>query len=245
MIDRRTAATDAFPVSQRNRIKRLHERGRYDRNAVFAVLDAGFFCHVAYVIDGQPYCTPTIHWREGDVLYWHGSSASRMMRHLRSGTPVCVTVSHLDGLVLARSAFHHSVNYRSAMCFGAARIVVNAEEKARALDAFVNRLYPGRAEQLRPIRPQEVKAAMVVAMRIDQGSAKVRAAGVSDDEEDYELPIWAGVIPVRTLVGEAEPCARLRPDVARPEGLAAYRAGRTLDEALVETQRSYGDDRAR
>ncbi|MGO4870122.1 MAG: pyridoxamine 5'-phosphate oxidase family protein [Roseiarcus sp.] len=245
MTDRQTAETDAFPVAERNRIKRLHERGAYDRDAVYGVLDAGFFCHVAYVIDDQPYCTPTIHWREGDVLYWHGSSASRMLRHLRAGTPVCLTVSHLDGLVLARSAFHHSVNYRSAMCFGVARIVEDAEQKARALDGIVNRLYPGRAEQLRPIQSQEIKATMVVSMRIDEASTKVRAAGASDDEEDYDLPIWAGVIPVRTLVGDAEPCARLRPDVARPDGLAAYRAGRELDEALVETQRNYEERSSR
>ncbi len=245
MIDSQTAFSNAFAVTERNRIKRLHERGSYDRDAVFGVLDAGFFCHVAYVIDGQPYCTPTIHWREGDVLYWHGSSASRMLRHLRQGTPVCLTVSHLDGLVLARSAFHHSVNYRSALCFGVARIVDDAEEKARALEAIVNRFYPGRTDELRPIQPQEAKATTVVSMRIDEASAKTRAAGVSDDEEDYSLPIWAGVIPVRTIVGDAEPCSRLQPNVARPDGLAAYRAGRGLDEALVETQRSYEGDSAR
>jgi nitroimidazol reductase NimA-like FMN-containing flavoprotein (pyridoxamine 5'-phosphate oxidase superfamily) len=245
MIDSQTAASHAFPVTERNRIKRLHERGSYDRDVVFGVLDAGFLCHIAYVIDGQPYCTPTIHWREGDVLYWHGSSASRMLRRLRSGTPVCLTVSQLDGLVLARSAFHHSVNYRSALCFGVARIVDDAGAKARALHGIVNRFYPGRAEQLRPIQPQEIKATMVVSMRIDEASAKIRAAGVSDDEEDYDLPIWAGLIPVRTIIEEAEPCSRLSPGSARPDGLAAYRAGRGLNEALVETQRNYEADIAR
>jgi hypothetical protein len=111
-----TAPSDSFPVTERNRVKRMHERGSYDQAAVFAVLDASLLCHVAYVLDEQPYCTPTIHWREGDVLYWHGSSASRMLRHLRAGTKVCLTVALLDGLVMARSGFNHSANYRSAMC---------------------------------------------------------------------------------------------------------------------------------
>jgi nitroimidazol reductase NimA-like FMN-containing flavoprotein (pyridoxamine 5'-phosphate oxidase superfamily) len=245
MIESRPATPESFPVTERNRVKRVHERGSYDRDAVYAVLDSGFFCHVAYAIDGQPFCTPTIHWREGDVLYWHGSSASRMLRHLREGTPACVTVSHLDGLVLARSAFHHSVNFRSAMCFGVARMVEDAAEKARALAAIVDRLYPGRNARLRPIQPQEIKATMVIAMRIDEASAKVRAAGAKDDEEDYALPIWAGVIPVRTVVGEVEPCSRLAPEVARPEELTPYRAGARLDDALVANQRLYEDGAAR
>ncbi len=123
MTDSPDAVTEAFPVTPRNRIKRHPERGSYDRAAVFAILDAGLLCHVAYVLDGMPFCTPTTFWREDDVLYWHGSSASRMLRHLRVGTPACLTVSHLDGLVLARCGFNHSADYRSAMCFGTARIV--------------------------------------------------------------------------------------------------------------------------
>jgi nitroimidazol reductase NimA-like FMN-containing flavoprotein (pyridoxamine 5'-phosphate oxidase superfamily) len=230
---------EAFPITSRNRVKRLHERGSYDRAAVFPIVDAGLLCHVAYVLDGQPYCTPTIHWREDDVLYWHGSSASRMLRHLRAGTPACLTVSHLDGLVLARSGFNHSANYRSAMCFGTARIIDDPEEKARALLSVVNRFYPGRAETLRPISTQEAKATMVIGMRIEEASAKARAKGVGDDEEDYDHPVWAGVIPVKTMVGAEEPCPRLLPGLSRPEGLSAYREGRRLDEALIETQRLY------
>ena len=136
----------------------------------------GMLAHLAYVIDGQPYCTPTLYWRDGDRLYWHGSSASRMLRHLRDGVDVCLTVSHLDGLVLARSAFHHSLNYRSAMCFGVARLVDDAEEKARSLVAFVDRLYPGRSATLRPMRKQEAKATAVAVVRIEEASAKTRAA---------------------------------------------------------------------
>lgn len=237
-----TAVSDSFPVSPRNRVKRSHDRGSYDKAAVFAVLDAGLLCHVSYVIEGQPYCTPTLFWREDDVLYWHGSSASRMLRHLKLGTPACLTVSHLDGLVLARSGFHHSANYRSAMCFGTARLVDDPEEKMQALAGVVDRFYPNRTASLRPINPQELKATTVVRMRIDEASAKVRAKNVVDDEEDYDLPLWAGVIPVATVIGAEDPCPRLPAGVKRPANLAAYREGRRLDETFVEMQRVYETD---
>jgi uncharacterized protein len=231
------APTDpAFPVTERSRVRRVHERGSHERAAVHAVLDAAMLCHVAYVLDGQPYCTPTIHWRDGDVLYWHGSSASRMLRHLAEGVPACLTASHLDGLVLARSAFNHSVNYRSAMCFGTARIVDDPTEKARALDALVDRFYPGRAATLRPTSAKELKATMVIAMTIDEASAKVRAKGVADDEEDLGHPVWAGVVPLRTVIEADRPCPHVPEGMVRSEALAAYRPGRTLDEAFAETQ---------
>ncbi|MEW6641246.1 MAG: pyridoxamine 5'-phosphate oxidase family protein [Pseudomonadota bacterium] len=245
MSDSPPTVSAPFPTTERNRMKRYHERGSYDRDAVFAVLDAGLLCHVAYVIDGQPYCTPTIHWREDDVLYWHGSSASRMLRHLRGGTPACLTVSHLDGLVLARSGFNHSVNYRSAMCFGTARIVDDAAAKARALNGIVDRFYPGRAATLRPTTEQEIKATTVIAMRIEDAAAKSRAKGVADDEEDYDFPVWAGVIPVRAVVGADEPCPRLMPGVTRPEGLAAYREGARLDEVFSAAMRAHEQTSAR
>ena len=229
----------SFPVTPRNRVKRLHERGSYDRSVIYPILDAAFLCHVAYVVDGQPFCTPTIHWREGDRLYWHGSSASRMLRQLQAGTPVCLTVSHLDGLVLARCGFNHSANYRSAMCFGTARIVDQPEEKARALKAIVDRFYPGRTEALRPDSAQEVKATMVIAMDIEDASAKARAKGVGDDEDDYALPVWAGVIPVKTVLGQAEISPHVPAGVTMPDHLAAYGEGRSLDEVLRETQALY------
>lgn len=229
----------SFPTTSRNRVKRLHERGSYDHAAIFAVLDAGLLCHVAYTFDGQPYCTPTIHWREDDVLYWHGSSASRMLRNLRGGTPACLTVSHLDGLVLARSGFNHSANYRSAMCFGTARIIDEPDEKLKALAGVVDRFYPGRSETLRPISVQEAKATTVIGMRIEEASAKVRAKGVGDDEEDYGHPVWAGVIPVRMVVGAAEPCPRLLPGIERPQNLAGYAEGERLDRALTQAQLTY------
>ena len=173
------------------------------------------------------------------MLYWHGSSASRMLRNLRGGTPACLTVSHLDGLVLARSGFNHSANYRSAMCFGTARIIDEPEEKLKALAGVVDRFYPGRAETLRPISAQEAKATTVIGMRIEEASAKVRAKGVADGEEDYGHPVWAGVIPVRMVVGAAEPCPRLLPDMERPRNLSGYTEGARLDEALTQAQLAY------
>ena len=238
-----TPAADSFPVNPRNRIKRMHERGSYDKAAVFAILDAALLCHVAYALEGgQPFCTPTLFWREGETLYWHGSSASRMLRHLKAGMPACLTVSHLDGLVLARSGFHHSANYRSAMCFGTARSIEDADEKLKALESVVDRFYPGRTKTLRPINPQEFKATTVIRMKIEEASAKVRAKNVADDEEDYGLPLWAGVIPVAQVIGAEEPCPRLIPGTARPENLSAYRKGRRLDETFVQMQRAYEQD---
>jgi nitroimidazol reductase NimA-like FMN-containing flavoprotein (pyridoxamine 5'-phosphate oxidase superfamily) len=226
--------TESFPVSERNKVRRLHERGSYDKAAVYAVLDAAMLCHIAYVIDGQPYCTPTAFWREGDHLYWHGSSASRMLRSQKAGLPVCLTVTHLDSLVLARCGFNHSVDYRSAMCFGLAHLVEDPAEKVSALDSMVDRFYPGRAASLRTSTTQELKATTVVGMAIEQASAKVRSKGVADEEEDYGLPIYAARFPVRTVVGEVEVCPRMPKGVARPEGLAGFVAGRPLDAIMGE-----------
>ncbi len=224
----------SYPIDETNRVKRRHQRAHYDHATVHALLDSATLCHVAYVIDGQPYCTPTLYWREGQTLYWHGSSASRMLRNLSEGQPACLTVTHLDGLVLARSAFHHSADYRSVMAFGHARLIEDQAEKARALTMMVDRLFPGRTASLRPTTEQELKATAVVTMEIEKASAKIRAGGVIDDEEDYALPIYAERIPVRTMVGAAEPCGRLLPGVARPATLAGFSAGRLLDEALAE-----------
>ena len=234
-----TAETASYPVTPRNRVKRMHERGSYDRAAVYAILDAAMLCNVAYVIDGQPYATPTLFWRKGDTLYWHGSSASRMLRHLKVGTPACLTVAHLDGLVLARSGFNHSANYRSAMCFGIARLVEDEDEKIEAMRDVVDRFYPERSALLRPITVQEAKATTIVAMPIEDAAAKVRAKGVGDDEEDFDLPIWAGVIPVTTVLGPVETCHRLVAGVDKPETLGLFPEGGRLDEALLAGQRLY------
>lgn len=237
-----TGSPAQYPVDAVNRVKRLHQRAAYDHATVHALLDAAALCHVAYAVDGQPYCTPTLFWREGTRLYWHGSSASRMLRHQAGGEPACLTVTHLDSLVLARSGFNHSADYRSVMAFGRARLVEDPEEKARALVMMVDRLFPGRTAGLRPSTVQEVKATALVAMEIERASAKVRAKGVADDEADYALPIHAERLPVRQVMGRPEPCPRRLPGVARPDGLAGYRAGRPLEEALAEAHRaSLGD----
>lgn len=228
-----------YPVSPRNRIKRVGKRGSYDRATVHAILDSALMCHVAYVLDGQPYCTPTIHWREGETLYWHGSSASRMLRAQEQGARVCLAVSHLDGLVLARSGFNHSVNYRSAMVFGTAHLVEDPAEQERALLAITQRFYPGRNEELRPMTTQEIKATTVIAMGIEEAAAKIRAANVGDDEEDGHLPVWAGVIPVSTVIGAPQPSPVLPKHTPLPAHLAAYEPGRRLDAALQETQAIY------
>jgi nitroimidazol reductase NimA-like FMN-containing flavoprotein (pyridoxamine 5'-phosphate oxidase superfamily) len=230
--------SDDYPITQRNRIKRRHERGRYDKETVHAILDSALAAHISYVMDGQPYCTPTAFWREGEYLYWHGSSASRMIRFQGPGVPVCVTVMHLDALVLARSAFHHSVNYRSVMAFGTARKVDDPAEKARAMDGFVDRFYPGRSALLRPPSASEIKATTFIKMEIEEAAAKIRDTHVGDEDEDYALPIWAARYQVRQVVGEAEPCPRQHPDAMEaPPGMEAYRPGRTLDEIMTDTAR--------
>ncbi len=210
---------DSFTPSDRSRVKRMHERAAYDQKSVHAVVDAGLLCHVGYVIDGQPYVTPTFHWREGDKVYWHGSSASRMVRVTKEGIPVCLTVTHLDGLVMARSGMHHSANYRAAMLFGTAHAVTDPEYKMAALKAFVDRMAAGRWDDVRPPNPQEFKATTVLAMTIEEASVKVRTGGPVDDEEDYALDCWAGVVPVRTVLGTPESDNRLRDGIVPPDYL--------------------------
>jgi uncharacterized protein len=218
-----TETTSSFTPTERSRVKRVHERGAYDRESVYGVLDAGLLCHVGYVIDGQPYVTPTCYWRDGDRLYWHGSSASRMLRTLETGVPVCLTVSMLDGLVLARSGFHSSINYRSVMAYGTAKTVSDADEKLAALVAFSERLTPGRWDELREANEQELKATTVVAMAIDEASTKIRTGGPNDDDEDYVLDIWAGVVPVTTVIGEPIVDEKLRPGIPMPDHVGAFR----------------------
>lgn len=200
-----------FSPTPRTRIKRLPKRAHYDRDTVYAILDAGFVCHIGYVIDGHPFVTPTAYWREGDAVYWHGSAKSRMLLALEKSPRVCLTVMHLDALVVARSGFHKSINYRSAMIFGRPAIVAEPEEKLAKMEKFVERLYPGRWPGLRPVNKQELKATTVLGMPIEEAVAKVRSGGPVDDDEDYALPIWAGVFPVKQVLGEAADDGRLAP----------------------------------
>lgn len=208
-----------FKPTARSKVKRLPKRGHYDRETVYAVLDAGFVCHVGYVIDGQPYVTPTCYWREGDAVYWHGSSASRMLRHLGKGADCCLTVTHVDALVLARSGFHHSINYRAAMLFGRAHRVDDPEEKLAKMEAFVQRIAPGRWPTLRPVNQQELKATTLLGMEMGEASAKIRSGPPIDDDEDYALPIWAGLVPIRVVAGAASDDGRLAVATRRPEHL--------------------------
>jgi nitroimidazol reductase NimA-like FMN-containing flavoprotein (pyridoxamine 5'-phosphate oxidase superfamily) len=215
-----------FVPTERTRVKRLPERGKYDRETVYAILDAALVCHVGYNIEGRPFVTPTACWREGNHLYWHGSAASRMLRAQSHGIPVCVTVTHFDGLVLARSAFHHSINYRSVMAFGNAEMIHDADAKLAALRGFVERVVPGRWDTLRETTPQEVKATSVLRLDLEEVSAKVRVGPPKDEDEDYALPIWAGVVPITITVHPPEPDPRLSTPQLTPPDATTIRLGR-------------------
>jgi nitroimidazol reductase NimA-like FMN-containing flavoprotein (pyridoxamine 5'-phosphate oxidase superfamily) len=193
---------NSTPVSKRTQVQRIPDRGKYDAETIHAILDAGFVCHVGFVVDGQPFVIPTNYARDGEKLYLHGSAASRMLRTLADGVQVCVTVTHVDGLVLARAAFHHSVNYRSVVALGRAVLVDDPVEKMRALELFTNHVVPGRWDEVRTPTEQELKATSVLSLDLDEASAKVRTGGPKDDAEDYELPIWAGVLPLTVNAGE-------------------------------------------
>jgi uncharacterized protein len=186
----------------RTTVKRLPKRGVYDRDVVYSILDEAFLCHAGFVVDGSPVVIPTIHWRQGDTLYFHGSAASRMLRNLRNGVETCVTVTLLDGLVIARSAFHHSMNYRSVVVYGTAREVTDRDEKIRALDSLVEHVVRGRSREVRAPNESELRVTTVLALPIGEASAKIRTGGPVDDEEDYALPVWAGVVPLRLVAGE-------------------------------------------
>jgi nitroimidazol reductase NimA-like FMN-containing flavoprotein (pyridoxamine 5'-phosphate oxidase superfamily) len=188
--------------TERTTVRRLPARGTYDRSTIETILDEGLICHVGFIAGGNPVVIPTIHARAGDTLYFHGSVASRMLRTLREGVPMCVTVTLLDGLVLARSTFHHSMNYRSVVVFGTAREVTDRQEKLAALEALVEHVVPGRSRVARGPNEQELRATLVLALPIEEASAKIRTGPPLDDEEDYKLDVWAGVIPLTMTRGE-------------------------------------------
>ncbi|MFT4182207.1 MAG: pyridoxamine 5'-phosphate oxidase family protein [Rhizobium sp.] len=219
MTDLSTLPPTDYPTSDRTRVRREHHRGSHARADVHAILDAAPLCHVGYVINGAPYVTPTLHWREGEHVYWHGSAASRFL-HAAQDMPVCLTCSIMDGYVLARSAFNHSINYRSAMVFGTARLVDDPEEKAEALRRFVENLFPGRWDSLRPMTGQEVKATSILRMEIGEATAKVRN-GPPGDGDEADVPVWAGVLPVRSHLAPAIAAPGLPDGIELPEPLAA------------------------
>ena len=223
---------DAFTPTARSKIRRLPKRAHYDRETVHAVLDASLFCHIGYVIDGQPYVTPTGFWRVEDRLFWHGSSASRMLRAQSGGIPVCFTVTILDGLVLARSGFHHSVNYRSVMAFGKAVKMEDNDRKREALHAYVERFLPNRNSELREISGQELKATTVLEMTIEEAVAKIRNGPPVDDEPDYALPVWAGVVPIRQVFDEPVADPRLKERTPLPLHVGALAPGADFAEVM-------------
>jgi uncharacterized protein len=217
-------ANSAPPPSERVRLRRKRERGSYDRSVIDAILDEALIAHLGIVDgEGQPFVIPTLHARSGDLVYCHGSTASRTLRALAQGARACLTVSLIDGLVLARSAMHHSANYRSAMLVGRATVVEDLDEKRTALRAVVEHIVPGRWDDVRPPTENELAATSVLALPIDEASAKVRSGGPMDDEEDYALAAWAGVIPLASSVGAPEADGRLRAGLAPPPYVTGYR----------------------
>jgi nitroimidazol reductase NimA-like FMN-containing flavoprotein (pyridoxamine 5'-phosphate oxidase superfamily) len=207
----------------RTRVVREPQRAVYDRNAVYEILDAGFICHVGFSIDSQPYVIPTSYGRKNDVLYIHGSAASRMLRHASNGIPVCVTVTLLDGLVLARSIFNHSMNYRSVVVLGTAFEIREREEKLAALHSLSEHILPGRWKDTRQPNEQELKATTVLRLPIEEFSAKVRQGPPIDDEEDYSFSTWAGVIPLDVVARDPVSDSRLLPGITVPGYARNYR----------------------
>ena len=210
--------------SERTRVKRLNKRAKYDAETVHAILDAMPVCHVGYVFKGTPYVTPTLQWREGDHIYWHGSAASRMLETCDEAD-VCVTVTMIDGMVIARAAFHHSCNYRSVMVMGKAHKVRDATEKERRMKTFTDKLFPGRWDILRPVTAKEMKATTMLSLSLDEASAKVRNGPPGDDEEDYALPIWAGLIPMRTEILAPTADGRNLPGLTLPDHVRSFKIG--------------------
>jgi hypothetical protein len=198
-----------YEPNERTKVIRLPKRAVYDRAQVHAILDEGFLCHIGFTVEQQPYAIPTSYVRAGEKIYIHGSAASRMLRRLDQGVEVCVTVTLVDGFVLARSVFHHSMNYRSVVILGTAHLVVDRDEKIDALRRFTNHIVPGRWDEARQPYDQELKATSVLVLPLEQVSAKVRTGPPLDEEEDYALPVWAGVVPVRPRVGEPVPDERI------------------------------------
>ena len=215
---------DRYQRTERTKVRRLPERAVYDRATVHAILDEGFVCHVGFVVDGQPYVVPTGYARVGETLYLHGSNGSRL--GLRPDMDVCVTVTLVDGLVLARSAFHHSMNYRSVMAIGRTRPVRDPEEKDAVLRALVEHIVPGRGAAVRGPDRRELAATAVLALPLEEVSAKVRTGPPKDDDPDYDLPIWAGVLPVALSPRDPEPDPRLDPSVPLPPHVRSWRRPR-------------------
>ena len=207
--------------SNRSKVKRVPKRAHYDEKTIYAILDAGQICHIGFVHHGKPVVIPTIYGRSGNELYIHGATVSRLIQELSKGIEISLSVAHVDGLVLARSAFHHSMNYRSVVLFGTAMLVEN-KDKFIALKAISDHLIPGRWEEVRQPNDKELKATSALKITIDEASAKIREGGPLDDEEDYELDLWAGVIPYKTAAMPPIPDPRLKSGISEPESVKNY-----------------------
>ncbi len=209
--------------TKRTTVKRLPARGHYDRQTINAILDEGFICHVGFVLDGQPFVIPTGYARVGDDVYIHGSAASRMLRNLSQGVSVCVTVTLIDGLVLARSAFHHSINYRSVVILGTTELVSDPDEKNNALEALTEHIVPGRWADVRWPNDIELQATTVLKLAIDEASAKIRTGDPKDDDEDYAMNVWAGVLPLKLETAAPIADERLDQTIVPPSYVTEYK----------------------
>lgn len=213
---------DSLAITQRSQIKRLPQRGNYDRSLIHQILDEGLVCHVGFVVEAQPFVIPTAYGRVGDRLYIHGSPASRMLRTLKGNIEMCVTVTLLDGLVLARSAFHHSMNYRSVVIFGKAEVVEEVTEKLAALKAFTEHVIPNRWSEVRPPTATEIAGTLVLSLPLSEASAKVRTGPPKDDEADYTLPVWAGELPLHLTPSTPIPDPQLSSEIELPTYVQHY-----------------------
>ena len=213
---------ETLNTTEKTRLKRLPKRGNFERSTINAILDEAFICHVGFVVDGQPYVIPTGFARVGDDVYIHGSSASRMLRSIADGIDVCVTVTLIDGLVLARSAFHHSINYRSVVILGKAEMVTDPDEKNKALEAFTEHIIPGRWPEIRWPTELELKATTVLRLPITEASAKIRTGDPVDDDEDYSMDVWAGVLPLNLLSETPIPDEKLQASKPVPSYILDY-----------------------
>lgn len=232
---------EKYPVTNRNEAKRLRERATYDVQAVHALLDSALICHIAYVVEGQPYCTPTTFWRRDNEVIWHGSAASRMLTEQIKHIDVCLTVSYLDSIVLTRSAFGHAVNYRSAMIFGRASLIEDPAEKLSESKKIMDHFLPGRSTLVVPTTALELKQVSILKMPIDQAVLKIRNHPASYETIQHRShPVWAGEIPIEMRVGEASRCPELDPKIAMGHDLESYRAGARLDTTLLEIRRGAG-----
>lgn len=208
-----------FPKTNRSEVRRLAKRGKYDRETIYNILDEGFVCHVAFAIDGQPFIIPTLYARSGDSIFIHGSAVSRMLKNLSEGVKLCLSVTLVDGIVLARSAFNHSMNYRSVVIFGKGKLIESDEEKLSALKTISDNVLPERFEDSRQPTQKELNVTSVIKIEIEEASAKIREGDPIDDKKDYETDFWAGVLPLKTTFGEPIADARLDEDIELPDYL--------------------------